>query len=108
MKKNYLKFILASFLIFGNVVFSVGKADAVMNVPTVVQESKLNSSEMLLAKNDRTKLSHDRVPGANVSEITNFQAEADSFTGRLVHGGTVYVFEIDAYTGRAIKWDTNK
>ena len=44
MKKNYLKFILASFLIFGNVVFSVGKADAVMNVPTVVQESKLNSS----------------------------------------------------------------
>ena len=116
MKKNYLKFILASFLIFGNIVFSVGKADAVMNVPTAVQESKLNSSEMLIAKNDRTKLSHDRVkqivtarvPGANVSEITNFQAGADSFTGRLVHGGTVYVFEIDAYTGRAIQWDTNK
>ena len=116
MKKNYLKFILASFLIFGNIVFSVGKADAVMNVPTVVQESKLNSSEMLIAKNDRTKLSHDRVkqivtarvPGANVSEITNFQAGADSFTGRLVHGGVTYDFEIDAYTGRAIQWDTNK
>ena len=116
MKKNYLKFILVSFLIFGNIVFSVGKADAVMKVPTAVQESKLNSSEMLLAKNDRTKLSHDRVkqivtarvPGANASEIADFQAGADSFTGKLVHGGAVYIFEIDAYTGRAIKWDTNK
>ena len=116
MKKNYLKFILASFLIFGNIIFPVGKVAAVKKIPTVIHESKLNSSEMILAKNDRTKLSHDRVkqivtarvPGANVSEITNFQAGADSFTGRLVHGGTVYVFEIDAYTGRAIKWDTNK
>ena len=116
MKKNYLKFILASFLIFGNIVFSVGKADAVMNVPTVVQESKLNSSEMLIAKNDRTKLSHDRVkqivtarvPGSNVSEIKEFRGEGDSFKGKLIHAGVTYDFEIDAYTGRAIKWDTNK
>ena len=71
---------------------------------------------MLIAKNDRTKLSHDRVkqivtariPGANASEIADFQVGADSFTGKLVHGGAVYIFEIDAYTGRAIKWDTNK
>lgn len=116
MKKNYLKFILASFLIFGNIVFSVGKADAVMNVPTVVQESKLNSSEMLIAKNDRTKLSHDRVkqivtarvPGSNVSEIKEFRGEGDSFKGKLIHAGVMYDFEIDAYTGRAIKWSSNK
>ena len=116
MKKNYLKFILASFLIFGNIVFSVGKADAVMKVPTAVQESKLNSSEMLIAKNDRTKLSHDRVkqivtarvPGSNVSDVKEFRGEGDSFKGKLVHGGVTYDFEIDAYTGRAIKWDTNK
>ena len=116
MKKNYLKFILASFLIFGNIVFSVGKADAVMNVPTAVQESKLNSSEMLLAKNDRTKLSHDRVkqivtarvPGSNVSDVKEFRGEGDSFKGKLVHGGVTYDFEIDAYTGRAIKWSPNK
>lgn len=116
MKKNYLKFILASFLIFGNIVFSVGKADAVMNVPTVVQESKLNSSEMLIAKNDRTKLSHDRVkqivtarvPGSNVSEIKEFRGEGDSFKGKLIHAGVTYDFEIDAYTGRAIKWSSNK
>ena len=116
MKKNYLKFILASFLIFGNIVFSVGKADAVMKVPTAVQESKLNSSEMLLAKNDRTKLSHDRVkqivtarvPGSNVSDVKEFRGEGDSFKGKLVHGGVTYDFEIDAYTGRAIKWSSNK
>lgn len=116
MKKNYLKFILASFLIFGNIIFPVGKVAAVKKIPTVIHESKLNSSEMILTKNDRTKLSHDRVkqivtarvPGANASEITHFQAGTDSFTGQLVHGGVVYVFEIDAYTGRAIKWDTNK
>ena len=116
MKKNYLKFILASFLIFGNIIFSAGKADAVMNVPTVVQESKLNSSEMLIAKNDRTKLSHDRVkqivtarvPGSNVSEIKDFRGEGDSFKGKLIHAGVTYDFEIDAYTGRAIKWSSNK
>ena len=116
MKKNYLKWTLSSLLIIGSIGFATGKPDVAVKTPNLVIENQTGNSEIKSAKNDRTKLSQDRVkqivtarvPGANVSEITNFQAGADSFTGRLVHGGTVYVFEIDAYTGRAIKWDTNK
>ena len=116
MKKNYLKFALSGLLILGSIAFSSGKPDAAVKIPNFVIESQVGNSEVKDSKNSRVKLSHDRVkqivtarvPGANVSEITNFQAGADSFTGRLVHGGTVYVFEIDAYTGRAIQWDTNK
>ena len=116
MKKNYLKFALSGLLILGNMAFSSGKPDAAVKIPNFVIENQVGNSEVKDSKNSRVKLSHDRVkqivtarvPGANVSEITNFQAGADSFTGRLVHGGTVYVFEIDAYTGRAIKWSSNK
>ena len=116
MKKNYLKWTLSSLLIIGSIGFATGKPDVAVKTPNLVIENQTGNSEIKSAKNDRTKLSQDRVkqivtarvPGANVSEITNFQAGADSFTGRLVHGGTVYVFEIDAYTGRAIQWDTNK
>ena len=80
MKKNYLKWTLSSLLIIG------------------------------------TKLSHDRVkqivtarvPGSNVSEIKDFRGEGDSFKGKLIHAGVTYDFEIDAYTGRTIKWSSNK
>jgi len=81
-----------------------------------VIESQVGNSEVKDSKNSRVKLSHDRVkqivtarvPGSNVSDVKEFRGEGDSFKGKLVHGGVTYDFEIDAYTGRAIKWSSNK
>ena len=111
MKKNYLKWTLSSLLIIGSIGFATGKPDV-----AVKTENQTGNSEIKSAKNDRTKLSQDRVkqivtarvPGSNVSEIKEFRGEGDSFKGKLIHAGVTYDFEIDAYTGRAIKWSSNK
>ena len=111
MKKNYLKFALSGLLILGSIAFSSGKPDAAVKIPNFVIENQVGNS-----KNSRVKLSHDRVkqivtarvPGSNVSDVKEFRGEGDSFKGKLVHGGVTYDFEIDAYTGRAIKWSSNK
>jgi hypothetical protein cdivTM_06482 len=116
MKKNYLKWTLSSLLIIGSIGFATGKPDVAVKTPNLVIENQTGNSEIKSAKNDRTKLSQDRVkqivtarvPGSNVSEIKDFRGEGDSFKGKLIHAGVTYDFEIDAYTGRAIKWSSNK
>ena len=116
MKKNYLKFALSGLLILGSIAFSSGKPDSAVKIPNFVIENQVGNLEVKDSKNSRVKLSHDRVkqivtarvPGSNVSDVKEFRGEGDSFKGKLVHGGVTYDFEIDAYTGRAIKWSSNK
>ena len=100
MKKNYLKWTLSSLLIIGSIGFATGKPDVAVKTPNLVIENQTGNSEIKSAKNDRTKLSQDRV-----KQIVTAR---DSFKGKLIHAGVTYDFEIDAYTGRAIKWSSNK
>ena len=98
MKKNYLKWALSSLLIIGSIGFATGKPDVAVKTPNLVIENQTGNSEIKSAKNDRTKLSHDRVkqivtarvPGSNVSEIKEFRGEGDSFKGKLIHAGVTY------------------
>ena len=102
MKKNYLKWTLSSLLIIGSIGFATGKPDVAVKTPNLVIENQTGNSEIKSAKNDRTKLSQDRVkqivtarvPGSNVSEIKDFRGEGDSFKGKLIHAGVMYDFEI--------------
>jgi len=116
MKKNYLQLTLSCLLILGSIAFSSDKAGVSVKTSNLIIENQTEIAEVKSLKNDRTKLSHDRVkqiitarvPGSNVSEIKEFRGEEDLFKGKLIHGGVTYDFEIDAYTGRAIKWSSNK
>ena len=85
MKKNYLKWALSSLLIIGSIGFATGKPDVAVKTPNLVIENQIGNSE-----------------------IKDFRGEGDSFKGKLIHAGVTYDFEIDAYTGRAIKWSSNK
>ena len=85
MKKNYLKWTLSSLLIIGSIGFATGKPDVAVKTPNLVIENQTGNSE-----------------------IKEFRGEGDSFKGKLIHAGVTYDFEIDAYTGRAIKWSSNK
>ncbi len=108
MKKDMLKSIFIGTLILGSLSYATGKTDA------AIKDTSKAASVTL--KSDRTKLSAERVkqiaiarvPGSTLSNIKDFRSEGSFFAGTLVFNGMKYQFEIDAYTGRAIKWETDK
>ena len=67
------------------------------------------SGYTILAEESAKQLALAQVPGAALSDITEFETDRDDgkivYEGTICHGGMEYEFEIDAYSGAFRKWE---
>lgn len=109
MKRKILRLIFLSILICGNINFITMGKDVQI---TKKEHLDVKAAETLTLKNNKTKLTAERVkqivmarvPGSTISDIKEFSAENETFVGNIVYNAVKYEFIMDAYTGRAIKW----
>ncbi len=72
------------------------------------RSSSDQSRHEMLSEQQAMKLALDKVPGADVHDICEFETDSDDdhmiYEGKILHQNIEYEFEIDAYSGNFCKW----
>lgn len=66
------------------------------------QNAKLNKINSERAK----QIVLVRIPDAKLQNVVKFEDNGETYKGEISHGGKKYNFEINAFTGRILKWET--
>ncbi len=105
MKKCILNLSVIGALIFGIITSANLKTEMLVKEASNFNDVVLMSNKTKLTAERVKQIVVARVPGSSFSNITEFRSEGEVFKGTLTYNNKKYQFEIDAYTGRAIKWN---
>ena len=111
MKKKILNVMLLGIMILGigvtaNAAGKSGKA----NRTAAVKKNNRNSN--YIGVNRARAIALSRVPGANSSHVRNLHLDREDgrmvYEGKIYYNGLEYEFDIDAVTGKVVKWDVDR
>ena len=110
MKKKMLNVILLGIMILGiGVTANAAGKSRKSNRASSVRRSNRNGN--YIGANRARAIALSRVPGANSSHVRNLHLDWED--GRMVYEGKIYFrgleyeFDIDAVSGRIVKWDVD-
>ena len=110
MKKKILNVMLLGIMILGiGVTANAAGKSRKVNRTTAVKKVNGNS---YIEVNRARAIALSRVPGANSSHVRNLHLDREDgrmvYEGKIYYNGLEYEFDIDAVTGKIVKWDVDR
>ena len=109
MKKKMLNVMLLGIIILGIGVTANAANSRRNNRSSTVRRSNRNGN--YIGINRARSIALSRVPGANSSHVRKLHLDREDgrmvYEGKIYYNGLEYEFDIDAVSGRIVKWDVD-